>query len=100
MENRTNPFSKIKLVYKRSRTVTKVALLGVIIVSMITLLTLQYFIGRSRERQEQMRAEAAALEQQNQELQNRLDSDPDIEQIAGEQLGLVDPDKIIFDINP
>ena len=100
MENRTNPFSKIKLVYKRSRTVTKVALLGVIIVSMITLLTLQYFIGRSRERQAQMRAEAAALEQQNQELQNRLDNDPDIEQIAGEQLGLVDPDKIIFDINP
>ena len=82
-----------KIVYRPGKTVVKIALLGLLVLSTVTLIAIRSAIVKNE-------AEAAALEQQNQELQNRLDSDPDIEQIAGEQLGLVDPDKIIFDINP
>lgn len=100
MSTQTNPLSKVKLVYKPSKTLTKIALLGVIVLSTVTLIALHAAIGRSQAQAEAMRAEAAALEQQNSELENRIDGGPDVEQIAGEELGLVDPDKVIFDINP
>lgn len=100
MNKRANPLSKFKLVYKPGKTLTKVALLGVIVLSTVTLIALHAAIDRSEAQREAMRAEAAALEQKNNELENRIDSGVDVEQIAGEELGLVDPDKVIFDINP
>ena len=100
MSKRVNPLSKFKLVYKPGKSMTKIALLAVIILSTVTLIALHAAIDRSKAREDAMRAEAAALEAQNSELENRLESGVDVEQIAGEELGLVDPDKIIFDINP
>ena len=100
MSKQTNPFSKFKLVYKPGKTMTKVALLGVIVLSTVTLIALHAAIDRSEARAEAMRSEAAGLEQENSKLESQIDGGADIEQIAGEELGLVDPDKVIFDINP
>ena len=100
MSKRVNPLSKFKLVYKPGKSMTKIALLAVIILSTVTLIALHAAIDRSKAREDAMRAEAAALEAQNSELEDRLESGVDVEQVAGEELGLVDPDKIIFDINP
>lgn len=100
MNKRINPLSKFKLVYKPGKSLTKIALLAVIVLSTVTLIALHAAIDRSEAKEDAMRGEAAALEQQNKELADRIEAGPDVEQIAGEELGLVDPDNVIFDINP
>lgn len=99
MKKRTNPFSNIKLVYRPGKTLTKVALLGVIVLSTVALVTLQTAIQRGQDREEAMRAQAAALEQENRELEQDIDalgSKESILDIAEEELGLVDPDTVVY----
>lgn len=99
MKKRVNPLSKIKLVYRPGKTLTKVALLGVIVLSTAALITIHTAIERSEAREEAMRSEAAALEQQNRELEQKIDalgSKDSILDIAEEELGLVDPDTVVY----
>lgn len=99
MKKRVNPLSKIKLVYRPGHTLIKIALLGVIVLSTAALVTIHTAIERSEAREEAMRAQAAALEQANRELEHDIDalgSKDSILDIAEEELGLVDPDTIVF----
>lgn len=100
MSNQTIPISHPKQGRKPSKTLTKVALIAVILLSTVTLIALHFAIRHGEAQQEAMRSEAADLQQQNEDLANRIEEGPDVEQIAGEELDLVDPDKVIFDINP
>jgi cell division protein FtsB len=99
MANRINPFSRIRLVYRRSSTLLKCAVLAAIILSTAALLTLRFSIQRNQQQLEQLRTQAARLEQENQDLVRYTDeigTVQSIQRIAQEELGLVDPDAIIF----
>ena len=95
-----NWFSRIRLVYKRSSTVLKVMVLCAIVVSVVTLSVLGGFIAEQQARTEALREQAARLEQENQDLEDKIDnlgSVDSVEDIAKEELGLVDPDTVIID---
>lgn len=106
MANRFNPFSRIRLVYRRSSLLLKCVVLVAIILSTAALLTIRYSIRSSQQELEQLRNQAARLEQENQQLDQQtseLGTVDSIKQIAQEELDLVDPDAIIFhtvDNNP
>ena len=95
----SNPFSRIRLVYRRSSTLLKCVVLTAIVLSTVALLTLRISIGQEKEKAEAFRAQAAGLEQANSQLQQDIDqlgTVQSIKDIAGEKLGLVDPDAIFF----
>lgn len=106
MANRFNPFSRIRLVYRRSSLLLKCVVLVALILSTAALLTIRYSIRSSQQELEQLRNQAARLEQENQQLDQQtseLGTVDSIKQIAQEELDLVDPDAIIFhtvDNNP
>lgn len=102
MSNRSNPLSKIKLVYRPGKTITKVALLGVIVLSTVALITIHSAISSNEKRLESNRSQAIGLEQENSDLErkkNELGSKDSVIEIAEEELGLVDKDTVILDIN-
>ena len=106
MANRFKPFSRIRLVYRRSSLLLKCVVLVAILLSTAALLTIRYSIRSSQQELEQLRNQAARLEQENQQLDQQtseLGTVDSIKQIAQEELDLVDPDAIIFhtvDNNP
>lgn len=92
---------KIRFVRRRSSMLTKAVLLSVVAFSTAALLALNAALVSIRQDTEDLRNQAAALEQQQQDLENRIDqlgTDDSTKQIAKEELGLVEPGTII--INP
>lgn len=90
---------KYKIIFRPGSPLTKLALLGVILLSTVALIAIHCAIDRSQEKADALRAQAAAEERQRNDLQNRIDSlgsTDSIRDIAGEELGLVDPDTVIF----
>ena len=99
MKKRVNPLSKIKLVYRPGKTLTKIALLGVIAASTVALVTIHAAINRGEAKLNAGSAQAAAQEQENRELEQNIDalgSKGSILDIAEEELGLVDPDTVVY----
>jgi cell division protein FtsL len=99
MEKQANVLSKIKLVYRPGNTLIKVALLGVIVLSTVALVTIHTAIDRGEAKLEIRRAQAAVQEQENRELEQNIDtlgSKESILDIAKDELGLVDPDTIVY----
>ena len=100
MANRKNPFRRIRLVYRRSSTLLKCAVLAVIVLSTAALLTIHFTIGQTRQETEALRQQAARLEQENRQLTEAIaevGTVQSIKRIAMEELGLVDPDSRFFD---
>ena len=98
--NFKNPFSRIRLVYRRSSTLLKCVVLAAIVLSMAALLALRASIQTQKQEQEDLRHQAAILEEENRELEDRIDklgSVQSVEQIAQDELDLVDPDTVILD---
>ena len=96
-----NPLSRIRLVYRRSSTLLKCVVLGTIVVCTAALLVLRATLADQQQQQEDLRNQAAILEEENRELENRIDdlgSVQSVEQIAQDELGLVNPDTVI--LNP
>ena len=94
-----NPLRHIKLVYKRSSDVTKIVVLCAIVICTAALLILGGAIRDAEARTDALRAQASRLEQENNRLSSLIDSlgtVAGIEQIAREELGLVDPDSVII----
>ena len=99
MKKRANPLSKIKLVYRPGKTLIKVAVLGVIALSTVALVTIHTAIDRGEAKLNAGSAQAAAQEQENRELEQNIDalgSKDSILDIAEEELGLVDPDTVVY----
>ena len=99
MEKIINYLRRVKLVVRKSRPVTKVVALCAVVLSTVALLTLQSAILTSRENTAALMDQAGKLQQQNQELENRidgLDTAEGIRDIAEQELGLVDPDTVII----
>lgn len=94
-----NPFQNIKLVFRRSRTLTKLVVLAVVVLSTVTLLALGSAIIKERNRMESSRDEAIALEQENERYQQYIKELGTIQgllRIAREKLGLIEPDNLVI----
>ena len=106
MANRKNPFRRIRLVYRRSSTLLKCAVLAVIVLSTVALLAIHFTIGQTKQDTEVLRQEAARLEMENRQLTEyiaEVGTVQSIKRIAMEQLGLADPNSEFFkpvDSNP
>lgn len=101
MAPKNNPFGKFKLVYRRSSPVVKIAAIVAIVFSMLAIVTLTWVRGSVERETEQLRQEAARLEQANDALSAKiaiLGSVQGVRQLAEEELGLVDPGAVIIDI--
>lgn len=93
---------KYRVVLRRSHPVIWACILVAVAVSAVALITLQAGISSSNDQYEDLRQQAAQLEENNAELDNRIDALGTLEsaiQIAMEKLGLVFPDSVLFDPN-
>ena len=99
MQKILKKLSRVKVVFRRSRPLTKAVALCAVVCSMAALLALQGAILDSRARTESMLQQAAVLAQENQDLQQRVNELGTVQstrRIAQEELGLVDPDTVII----
>ena len=90
---------KIRLVYRRSSTLVKCVVLAALVLSTLALVVLRLAIQDAKNQLEQQRDQAAALEQNNRELNqaiSQLGTVQSVEDLAEKLLGLVDPDTVIF----
>ncbi len=95
-----NPFQNIKVVYRRSKPLTKVVVIAAIVLSMAALITLRWTLNDIQKQTQDMKAEAARLEQENAELEDKIDQLGSVQSamdIAQEELGLVDPDTVVIE---
>ena len=100
MVKKAHPQTKRKLVFRSSPTALKVVLIVLILFSMVALLALRWVHTGILAETENLRDEAAAIDHANSELERKTDelgSLGSIEEIAKDELGLVDPDTIIID---
>lgn len=97
------PFRDIKVEYTRSHPLTKVVVIALILVCTAALITLRWSTNQMKNDIADLRSEAALLEGDNAELKEKLenlDSVEGVENIAEDELDLVDPDTIVIDPNP
>ena len=95
-----NPFRRFRLVYRRSSTLLKCVVLTAIVLSAAVLVTLRFTIQDFQAYQQALAQQAAQLEQENRLLTQHiaeLGTVESVKRIAREELGLVDPDTIIFE---
>ncbi len=94
------PIGKVKILRRRSRLLTKVAILLCVVLSMATLTLLLLGIQSARDKTEALKAEAAGLEHENSRLElyiQELGTIRGIIRIAQEELGLIEPGTVIID---
>ncbi len=99
MSNMQKTSRKIRLVYRRSPLLLKCVVLVAIVLPTLALITLRSSILEQQERAADLRMKAAQLEQQNTILEQNiaeLGTEKSVRRIAGEKLGLVDPDTTFF----
>ncbi len=99
MAKHGNPFEQIRFVYKRSSRLTKIVVLCTIVLSTVTLLTIQSQLQSAQAQKDFLQNQAAQLEQENNQLKENIDdlgSVDSVEQIAKDELGLVNPDTVIM----
>ena len=102
VEKEKKLFQKVQVVIHPSSRALKITVTMLIVFSIIALTALSWVKIRIQDRTEDMRAEAAALEEENAALTEKLE-DPgaleNIKELARELLGLIDPDTIVIDPN-
>ena len=90
---------KVKIVFRSSSRLLKLVVTVLIVFSLAALLALAWVRGGIAGQIQKLKEEAAAMEQENQELQDKIDdlgSVQSVQDIAREELGLVDPDTIVI----
>lgn len=92
--------SRFQLQYRRTSTLNKVVIAAAVVLSSLTLLSLRLVRVEAEETLADLRQQAAILDQRNDELRRDIDelgTTDSVRKIAQEELGLVDPDTIIFE---
>ena len=90
---------RVRLVYRRSSTLTKTVVMSAIALSMAALLALQIAYDAQMKRYEEQRQQAIELEQENNKLNesnNALGSADSVEQIAKDELNMVPTDAVVI----
>ena len=91
---------RVRLVYRKSSPLTKTVVLSAVVLSMAALLTIHLTVNATEDRIGDLAGQAAALEQQQQDLNDKIDKQGSIEGVkdyAEDELGLVDPDTVIVE---
>lgn len=91
--------SSIRLVYKKTSTLTKIVVSTALVLSMAALLMLRGAIDATRKDTEDLRQQAIALEQERSKLEQYEKEKGTIQEvirIAMERLGLVEPDSVVI----
>ena len=91
---------KVKVILRPSSPLLKIVVCVLIVFSMAALIALRWVHAGIRNQTEEKRQEAAALEQENTELNEKisdLGSIQSVKDIAESELGLVNPDTVIID---
>ena len=99
MEEKKNPVKSVKVILRPSSPLLKIVVIALIVFSMAALIALRWVRNSIRTQTENMRGEAAAVEQANSDLQEKIDdlgSVQSVADIAREELGLVDPNTVII----
>lgn len=94
--------SRFRLVYRKSPLVLKCAVLVSIVLSIVALTSLRIGIVQYRENTQWLRQQAADALQRQQVLRTQIDelgTVQSVKRIATEELDLVDPDTIFFDVD-
>ena len=100
MTNIRSFLSRFQLQYRRTSTLNKVVIAAAVVLSSLTLLSLRLVRVEAEETLADLRQQAAILDQRNDELRRDIDelgTADSVRKIAQEELGLVDPDTIIFE---
>ncbi len=91
---------KVQFLLRRSSPIIKIVASAAIVFTMVALVALSIVRSSIQGETDAMREEAARLEQENGDLQDKIDSlgsVQSVQQIAEEELDLVDPDTVIID---
>ena len=99
MARRKNPLSRFRLVYQRSKPLTKVAVAAVIVLSIAALISLKAARNSAEQKLQDLYAQAVALTQENDGLRidiANVNTPEGVEKIAQEELDLVKPGTIFF----
>lgn len=99
MANWIAKLKRIRIKYRRSSTLTKTVVMSAIVLSMTALLILHITADATRQKTDDLTDQAAQLEQENEQLEENIDglgSADSVEQIAKDELGLVDPDTVVI----
>ena len=102
MAKKQSPFQNVRVVFQPGNPKLKKRLIALILSSMLALGALAFVHHRIQVRTQALLDEAAALEQENADLQEDIEalgSAQSIQEIAKESLGLVDPDTVIIKPN-
>ena len=90
---------RIRFVYRRSNNMTKTVVIAALLLSTAALLVLHGAITAAETQLQEKRELAAILEQERDKLNDSigsLGSAESVDQIARDELGLVDPDSIVI----
>ena len=99
MANIIDKLKNIQPVYRRSSNLMKLFVIGILIFAIVSLFVLRHEIRRMEDANAALESQAAQLEQENTELQENIDnlgSVQSVEQIAQDELGLIDPDTVLI----
>ena len=93
MANIIDKLKNIQPVYRRSSNLMKLFVIGILIFAIVSLFVLRHEIRRMEDANAALESQAAQLEQEN--IDN-LGSVQSVEQIAQDELGLIDPDTVLI----
>ena len=100
MEEKKHPLKQVKVEVRSTTPVLKIVLIVLILFSILALMALRWVHAGILQETENLKDEAAAIEQKNEDLEKKKDdlgSVQSVEDIAREELGLVDPDSVIIE---
>lgn len=104
MDEKTKPpKKKVKVILRPSPLSLKILLIVLILLSMVALIALRWVTNNIRQETENLREEAAAVEYENEDLEEKIDevdSVQGVQNIAEEELHMVDPNTVIIDPKP
>ena len=90
---------KFRVEFRSSSNLLKIVVAALIVFSMAALLALGWMNSGLREQSQTQKDAAAALEQENRDLQEKIDNVDTVQgvqDIAREELGFVDPNTIVI----
>ena len=100
MAQKTTPQKTVKVEVRPASNILKIILILLILFSIVALIALRWVHNGILNQIDELKDEASGLEHANAELDRKteeLGSVQSIQDIAKEELGLVDPDTVIID---